>query len=190
VSLRFFKAFLTSPGSVGALWPSSPFLARAMVAASEVQKADCVVELGPGTGAFTGEILSNLRAGASFAAVEKDAELARAMAGKFPAAKVIEGCATNLGEHLEAAKMQSPDVILSGLPWAAFGGDLQGRLLGEIRSVLRSGGVFTTFAYYGPHRLQAGRRFRKNLESVFGTIERSPVVIANFPPAFVYTCRG
>ncbi len=190
MSLRFIKAFLTSPGSVGALWPSSPRLARAMVEASEIHKADCVVELGPGTGAFTGEILSNLRRGASFAAVEKDTALARAMTKKFPSAKVIEGCATRLGEHLEAARMEKPDVILSGLPWAAFGGDLQARLLGEIRSVLRGGGVFTTFAYYGPHRLQAGRRFRKNLEAAFGTIQRSPVVIANFPPAFVYTCRG
>jgi len=161
-----------------------------MVAASGVRDANCVVELGPGTGAFTGEILSNLRAGARFAAVEKDTELARAMARKFPSANVIEGCATRLGEYLEAAKMNRPDVILSGLPWAIFSEELQSRLLGEIRSVLCGGGVFTTFAYYGPHRLEAGRRFRKNLGTAFGAIHKSPVVLANFPPAFVYTCRG
>lgn len=190
MSLHFLKAFLRSPGSVGALWPSSPSLARAMVRASGVRGAECVVELGPGTGAFTGEILSNLREGASFAAVERDAGLARAMAEKFPKAKVIEGCATRLGEHLEAASVGSPDVILSGLPWAAFGGDLQARLLEEIRAVLRGGGVFTTFAYYGPHRMESGRRFRKNLEGTFSEVRRSRVVLANFPPAFVYTCRG
>jgi phospholipid N-methyltransferase len=190
MSLRFLKAFLASPGSVGALWPSSPRLARAMVAASGIRQAQCVVELGPGTGAFTGEILANLRAGASFAAVERDVEMARAVSRKFPAAAVIEGCATKLGEHLVAVNMEQPDVILSGLPWAAFSEELQNRLLGEIRSVLRDGGVFTTFAYYGPHRLEAGRRFRKNLESTFALIERSPVVLANFPPAFVYSCRG
>ncbi|MFM8364047.1 MAG: hypothetical protein ACKOAS_02720 [Verrucomicrobiota bacterium] len=102
---------------------------------------------------------------------------------------MIEGCATRLGEHLQAAEMDRPDVILSGLPWAIFSGDLQSRLLGEIRSVLRGGGVFSTFAYYGPHRLESGRRFRKNLETAFGKVQRSPVVLGNFPPAFVYTCR-
>jgi phospholipid N-methyltransferase len=189
MSLQFVKAFIKSPGSVGALWPSSPSLARAMVAASEIPRADCVLELGPGTGAFTGEILSNLREGAEFAAVERDPSLARMMAKKFPRAKVIEGCATMLGEHLRAESLSRPDAILSGLPWAVFSEDLQKNILGQIRSNLRQNGVFTTFGYYGPHRLKAGRTFRKNLESVFGTINRSPVVLGNFPPAFIYTCR-
>jgi phosphatidylethanolamine/phosphatidyl-N-methylethanolamine N-methyltransferase len=189
MSLRFVKAFLKSPGSVGALWPSSPFLARAMVAESGISHAEAVLELGPGTGAFTGAILSSLREGAVFAAVERDSSLARTMAGKFPRAKVIEGCATRLGEHLEAESLPRPDVILSGLPWAAFDEDLQKTILGQIRANLRDDGIFTTFAYYGPHRLRAGRRFRKNLESAFRHIHRSPVVLRNLPPAFVYACR-
>lgn len=189
MSLSFVKAFLKSPGSVGALWPSSPFLARAIVAASEIPRAEAVLELGPGTGAFTGEILANLRKGAVFAAVERDPSLAKTMAGKFPRARVIEGCATRLGEHLQAGGFPRPDVILSGLPWAAFDEKLQKSILGQIRANLREGGIFSTFAYYGPHRLRAGQRFRKNLESAFGNIHRSPVVLRNLPPAFVYTCR-
>jgi len=189
MSLRFVKAFLKSPGSVGALWPSSPFLARAMVAASGISRAESVLELGPGTGAFTGAILASLREGAVFAAVERDPSLARTMVGKFPRAKVIEGCATRLDEHLKAENLPRPDVILSGLPWAAFDEDLQKTILDQIRANLRHDGIFTTFAYYGPHRLRAGRRFRKNLESAFGKIHRSPVVLRNLPPAFVYSCR-
>jgi phospholipid N-methyltransferase len=189
VSLHFLKAFLRSPGSVGALWPSSPFLAKAMVRASEIHKAGNVLELGPGTGAFTGEILSSLPHGATFSALEIDPELAKAMAKKFPRAKVIEGCATKLGEHLATQKLAPPDAILSGLPWAAFDECLQNEILSQIRCVLRDDGVFSTFAYYGPHRLKAGKSFRRNLEKAFGKIQRSPVVLRNFPPAFIYTCR-
>lgn len=189
VSLHFLKAFLRSPGSVGAIWPSSPFLAKAMVRASAIHQAENVLELGPGTGAFTGEILSSLPHGANFSALEIDPELARAIAEKFPRAKVIAGCATKLGEHLATENLAPPDAILSGLPWAAFDERLQTDILGQIRSVLRENGVFSTFAYYGPHRLSSGKSFRRNLEKTFCKIQRSPVVLRNFPPAFIYTCR-
>lgn len=180
---------IRSPGSVGAIWPSSPFLAKAMVRASSVESAGHVLELGPGTGAFTGEILSSLRHDASFSAIEIDPELARRMSRKFPRAKVIEGCATKLGEHLASENVAPPDAILSGLPWAVFDDRLQTDILSQIHTVLKDGGVFSTFAYYGPHRLKAGQAFRRKLENAFGQVERSPVVLRNFPPAFVYTCR-
>jgi len=189
VSFHFIKAMLRSPGSVGAIWPSSPFLAKAMVRASALEDAEHVLELGPGSGAFTGEILSSLRDGASFSAVEIDPELARQISKKYPSAKVIAGCATKLGEHLVTQKVAQPDAILSGLPWTVFDEGLQTSILSQIHSVLRDGGVFSTFAYYGPHRLKGGQAFRKKLENAFGRVERSPVVIRNFPPAFIYTCR-
>ena len=189
VSLHFIKAMMRSPGSVGAIWPSSPFLAKAMVRASSLENAAHVLELGPGTGAFTGEILSSLPHGASFSALEIDPELARAMSKKFPRAKVIAGCATRLGEHLATENVAHPDAILSGLPWAAFDDRLQNDILSQIHAVLRNDGVFSTFAYYGPHRLKAGKAFRRKLENAFAQVERSPVVLRNFPPAFIYTCR-
>lgn len=189
VSLHFIKAMMRSPGSVGAIWPSSPFLAKAMVRASSLENAEHVLELGPGTGAFTGEILSSLRHGASFSALEIDHELAQTISKKFPRAKVIAGCATKLGEHLETEKVPPPDAILSGLPWAVFDENLQTHILSQIQSVLRDGGVFSTFAYYGPHRLKGGQAFRRKLENSFSRVERSSVVLRNFPPAFIYTCR-
>jgi phospholipid N-methyltransferase len=189
VSFHFIKAMMRSPGSVGAIWPSSPFLAKAMVRASSLDSAEHVLELGPGTGAFTGEILSSLPNGASFSAIEIDPELALTMSKKFPRAKVIAGCATKLGEHLATENVSPPDAILSGLPWTVFDERLQTDILSQIHDVLREGGVFSTFAYYGPHRLKGGQAFRRKLETTFGRVQRSPVVLRNFPPAFIYTCR-
>ena len=157
--------------------------------ASSLENAEHVLELGPGTGAFTGEILSALRQGASFSALEIDHEMAQRISKKYPRAKVIAGCATKLGEHLETEKVSPPDAILSGLPWAVFDENLQTHILSQIQSVLREGGVFSTFAYYGPHRLRSGQAFRRKLEKSFGSVERSAVVMRNFPPAFIYTCR-
>jgi len=187
MSLRFFREFLKSPGSVGAVWPSSPALARTIVKAANVAAADFVLEIGPGSGAFTGEILRCLRPGARFVAIEKSPDLARSVAGRFPAVRVVAGCATGLSAHLDG--QGPPDSVVSGLPWAAFGGPLQDAILGQITAALHPDGTFATFAYFGPHWMKAGRGFRKKLGSHFREIRRTPVVVANLPPAFVYFCR-
>ena len=189
MSLRFLKAFVSSPGTVGAVWPSSPALARAIVGEANLGSAGSVVELGPGTGSFTRHIVGGLRPDAKFAALEKNAGFAEAISREFPGIRVIPGCATRLGEHLESENIPAPDAIISGLPWAIFDAELQTSILSQIQNSLADGGVFLTFAYYGPHRSAAGRRFRANLDSVFGEVRRSRVVLWNFPPAFVYSCR-
>ena len=187
MSLRFVREFLKSPGMVGAVWPSSPALAGMMVRAARVRSAEVVLEIGPGSGAFTGPILKNLRAEARFLAVEKSPELARAVSEKFPGARIVAGCATELTAHLKGHG--TPDSIVSGLPWAAFGEPLQEAILKEITSSISEDGIFATFAYFGPHRLKAGRAFRKKLDQHFREVGKTPVVLANFPPAFVYFCR-
>jgi len=189
MSLGFVREFLRSPASVGAIWPSSPALARMMVRASGVSTASRVLELGPGSGAFTGEILNSLGSGSRFISIEKSPELARTVAAKFPAARVIEGCATRLSVHLEEEAFGRPDAILSGLPWAAFDDGLQAAILDQILASLDDRAVFSTFAYFGPHWLKAGRAFRKRLEASFRDVRRTEVVLANIPPAFVYYCR-
>jgi len=187
MSLHFFREFLRSPGSVGAVWPSSQALARSMVRAANVSTADFVLEIGPGNGALTGPILESLRPGARFLAIEKSTDLARSVAGKFPSAQIVAGCATELAVHLDGHG--SPDSVVSGLPWAAFGEVLQDTILKQVTSSLHPDGTFATFAYFGPHWLKAGRAFRKKLGAHFREIRRTPVVIANIPPAFVYFCR-
>lgn len=161
-----------------------------MLRACPVAETRSVVELGPGTGAFTRHIVAALPEKTSFAAIEKNPALARVAAATFPRATVVEGCATRLREHLAELRMPAPDAVLSGLPWAAFPGELQDAILREIAGALAPGGVFVTFAYYGPHRLSAGRRFRAALDAKFPNVERTRVVLRNFPPAFVYRCRA
>jgi phospholipid N-methyltransferase len=158
-----------------------------MVRAARVRSADFVLEIGPGSGAFTGPILNNLRPEARFLAVEKCPVLAKTVSEKFPDAHIVAGCATDLTGHLK--DHGNPDSIVSGLPWAAFDDHLQNSLLGEITSSIAKDGIFATFAYFGPHRLKAGRAFRKKLDHHFGEVGKTPVVLANLPPAFVYFCR-
>ena len=54
--LGFFGAFLGQPGSVGAVLPSTRYLARALVGRLDLQPGELVVEFGPGTGPMTAVI--------------------------------------------------------------------------------------------------------------------------------------
>jgi phospholipid N-methyltransferase len=189
MSLTFVREFIKSPSSVGAVWPSSLELARLIVNAAGVSDARHVLELGPGNGAVTGTILESLQPGAQFLAIEKSPSLASKTARRFPEARILEGCATKLSGHLRDEGFASPDAVVSGLPWASFPERLQKSILSEVAASIHPSSTFTSFAYFGPHWLPAGRRFRKTLGGFFSSIQKTRVVLNNLPPAFVYVCR-
>jgi phosphatidylethanolamine/phosphatidyl-N-methylethanolamine N-methyltransferase len=187
--LKFLTLFLQRPVCTGAVAPSSRWLAAQMVAGMNLDKAEVVVELGPGTGAFTGTILGHLRPGALFLAIEINASLIDHLTRSFPEVHILHTSAENLPECLARFGKTSTDCILCGLPWAGFSQDLQDRLLAAVLKSLPAGGRFRTFAYSHGTWLPAGRRFRRLLDANFARVTTSPVVWRNLPPAFVYCCE-
>ena len=54
---------------------------------------------------------------------------------------------------------------------------------------LRPGGVMLTFCYFGLDSLTpGGKRLKKLLPHYFARVEKTDLVLRNFPPAFVYRC--
>jgi phospholipid N-methyltransferase len=185
----FLREFVRRPSQIGAVAPSSDHLALAMVEELDWETARVVVECGPGTGAFTRRILERLRPDARFFAVEVNEHCARALQRRHPDVAVHRACVSDLPAICEGAGLPGVDVVVSGLPWAAFGEEGQARFLGAIHEALAPGGRFATFAYSHAARLPAGQRFRRLLTGTFAEVERSPIVWRNLPPAFVYRCR-
>lgn len=184
-----FARFLRHPGQVGALCPSSRSLAVEMTRDVGMETARTVVELGPGTGAITREIIPRLPDRAGFLTVELDPGMADCLRSRFPRARVVCGSASDLPDILKTAGVPRADVILSGLPWAVFPTRLQDEILDGVLTGLASGGFFATFAYIQGVVLPGGIRFRRKLESLFSEVTCSPIVWRNLPPAFVYRCR-
>ena len=185
---HFFRAFLRNKTQVGALTPSGDKLAAAMVDWIDWDSAKNVVEFGPGTGVFTEMILTKLQPEAKFFAVEQDPDLSEITRERCPDATVHNDCVSNIAELCEKEGMDQVDAVLSGLPWAVFTNELQEELLKEMKSVLKPGGQFVTFAYLQGMLLPAAQRFRKLLKSEFAEVHQSKVVWGNIPPAFVYRC--
>lgn len=188
-SLAFLKQFICHPGKVGAVLPSSKFLAREMVLHADIAHAQVIAEFGAGTGVFTEEILHTKPEEALFIAIEQNPQLAAILRSRLPKAIIKEDSAVNLPQMLHEHHAQQVDSIVCGLPWAAFSEELQDTLLGAAFDSLKPGGHFCTFAYLQGLLLPAGQRFAKKIRNRFSEVRKSPVVWKNVPPAFVYICR-
>jgi phosphatidylethanolamine/phosphatidyl-N-methylethanolamine N-methyltransferase len=186
--LEFFHAFIREPASVGALSPSSRALALAMIDGFDLRHADTIVELGAGTGAFTGPILERIGKHTTFFAMELDQIHARSLKRRFPGLAVYNDSAERVLEYLALHRKDTADYVVSGLPWANISPDAQGRIMDEILTSLASDGIFTTFAYLHARWLPNARQFRRVLKQRFGRVETTPVIWMNLPPAFVYRC--
>ncbi len=185
----FFKRFLANPGIVGALCPSSPALCREITSNINIESAEAVVELGPGTGAITDEILARLNPQTKFVAIELDNKMYESLRKNRPALNVVNDSAENLPEIMKDADIRYLNAIISGLPWAAFPEKLQCGILNSITDSLSEGGYFTTFAYLQGLLLPAGQRFKKLLNKSFKEVAVSRVIWNNIPPAIVYRCK-
>ncbi len=186
---RFLAAFVQRPFDTGAITPSSAYLAEAIVDGMGIPEADTVVELGPGTGVFTGVIEQQLNPTAHFLSFEINPQLAERLKHRFPRAHIVTDSVENIRVHLTAAGRQDVCATISGLPWAAFSPERQAKLLDATVDAMKPGGRFATFAYSHAAWLPPGRRFRELLDSRFQHVETSKVIWRNTPPAFVYRCR-
>ena len=185
---RFLKEFITQPFIIGAVAPSSLRLARKMVEGVDFANAKAIVEFGPGTGAFTNQILPRLAPGCRYFAIELNPTMAELWRSRHPGATLHRNSVKNVDRLCKKEGIDEVDIIFSGLPWASFDDQLQEETLEASLRVLRPGGQLITFGYRVGTMLPKGRRFYRRLPKFFSKVERSEYVWRNLPPAFVVRC--
>ena len=159
-----------------------------MVEDAGIDTAATVVELGPGTGAFTGTIAERLGDQDNYLGLELREKFVSIVQEKYPHLRVVNDSAEKIVENLRKLDKENADTIISSLPWAAFDPDLQNRIMKSVTDALPSGGKFATFTYLHAARLPTGRRFRSLLDENFSEVRVSRTIWRNLPPAFVYHC--
>lgn len=187
--LSFIKNFLKNPVKTGSVWPSSSRLAQEMIAGITLRDALCVAEIGPGTGAITRIIISNIGKNTKFFAVELNKNFYSHFKKEFPDTTIYNNSILNLNTILKQEGVSALDCIISSLPWASFSLELQNTILNSILTALNPGGYFVTFAYLQGLLLPNARAFRKNLDNLFSNIITSKIIWKNIPPALVYKCK-
>lgn len=185
----FMREFLRNPLRTASLVPSSPSLAAQMVAPLPECGEPLVVELGPGTGAFTSAIRHRLAGRGRHLAIELNETMSAHLTRRFPDVEVVTGGAAGLPNILASRGISVADVVVSGLPWSAFSGPVGRALIDTIAACLSPAGVYTQFAYSLTCWAPPAHRQLTQLRSAFEEVVISRTTWRNVPPAFVYLSR-
>ncbi len=190
----------------GAVWPSSPILAKAMTRSmARIDGSRRILEVGPGTGPFTKAILKKLRAGDQFDLVEINPsfcrKLERELLSKYrprhPNVSVALHCAP-----IEEARLNGPyDLIVCGLPFNNFPPKLMRQIFRRMFELLKEDGELMYFEYVGVRAIKgpvldgAGRARLRRIDAIGKSLRRKhqgakEIVLGNFPPAVAYCLKG
>jgi phospholipid N-methyltransferase len=184
-----FSRFLKSPRTVGALTPSSRYVADAIVEHVDFNRPGRIVELGPGTGALTGPIVERLGPHIDFLALEIDPEFCRSVQARWPAVDCVCVSAEALDSVAADRGLLPIDHIVSGLPFATLPQAMTKQILKNVVKVLRPGGTFSTFQYVHSYGMPPAAAFRRSMSAMMGGEPDTRVVVKNLPPALVMTWK-
>jgi phospholipid N-methyltransferase len=178
----FITQFLKRGNKVGAVAPSSRFLAAKMLKHIPFERCETIVEFGPGTGAFTGYIQKKMKPNARLIIIELNETFCHDLSQKFSNThtEIIQGSATDLSNILAARGIQNADCIISSLPLAIFDEKLREQILTAAHNCLSPEGHFVQFQY----SLQSKKAIQRHFNHM--NLAFTPL---NFPPAFVYSCK-
>ena len=179
-TLLFWLRYLRSPLTVGGT-PSSAKLARAMVDALALQGGETIVEIGPGTGPFTRELIRRGVPQANLVLVEFDSGFARHLAREFPGAAVLNEDARHLPQILERLGQGPVRHMISGLPFRSLPPETRSAITAAIGQCLKPGGVCAQFSYFNIEPFPAEEALTAGL-----TPDPPIPVRGNLPKAYVW----
>jgi phosphatidylethanolamine/phosphatidyl-N-methylethanolamine N-methyltransferase len=179
--VRFIRSWIEKPLAIGAVTPSGKALARTMVAYLDPSVPGPIVELGPGTGPVTEEMVAQGIDPARLILVEFDPTFCRLLRKRFPTATVVQGDAYSLRRLLGGMLDQPASAVVSGLPLFTKPLTTRLRLVHEAFGLMLPGAPFIQFTYATiPPIPKALDRVRS---------EGSERVWMNIPPARVWVYR-
>ena len=157
---KFISEVLKSTGTIGALSPSSSFLAKKMLDPIHFNEAQCIVEFGPGTGVFTKKLLKKMRTNSILLAFEINPTFIEELR-KIDDKRliVINDSAEKIEHYLQKHNQKSADYIVSSLPFAVIPDTIVHNILTNSDNALSEKGKYIQFQY----SLNA----KKKLESYF-----------------------
>ena len=179
---RFIKNWLGNPLKTGAIVPSSTELANEMASFVPLGTDLPVLEIGPGTGVVTQALLDHGVKPEKLVAIEYSADFCTLIRDKFPNIEVINGdgfkVQATLSKHFE--KQPRFAAIVSSLPLLNSPKDNRQELLADVLELL-DGNPFIQFSYGLRAPVAAPRGV---------SVEKTPWITRNIPPARVFVYRG
>lgn len=180
--MNFIKEFLKKPRAVGAVAPSSKYLAERMVETIDFKKCNCIVEYGPGTGVFTEKLIARKDEDTLLLIFEVNKEFCEklvALYGHKKNVRIINEGAENVKKYLELYGIKKVSYIVSGLPFTVLPSHISDEILRQTEDILSEDGKFITFQY-SLVKIDLFKDYFKEINT--------RKTIRNIPPAYVLEC--
>ncbi len=175
--LQFAWNFLCHPVRNASLIPSSSFASKAMLEGVDFSTVKTVVELGPGTGVFTEEILKRCTPGTKILLIELEKDYVTLLQKKFGDRVIVESASAHLLDAILAKHgVTEVNLIVSGLPFS-LPHEVKEKLFASLAKHTSQGAHYRFFTYNPPLM----KRAYANLP-----IHKLSFVPFNIPPMWVY----
>src|SRR5437763_15158479 len=201
----FFRAFRRNFHTTGAILPSSRFLARAMTFDLKGPRRPArILEVGPGTGAVTREIVRHLQDEDRFDTVEINPTFVEHLRNRFEQEglfrKRLDQIELIEGPVEELLGTAVYDFIISGLPLNNFAVSQVRTIFRTFNRLLKPGGTLSYYEYVFVRQLKTpfvGREERRRLLKIGRVVQRyirdyqigRKRILINVPPATVRRLR-
>jgi phospholipid N-methyltransferase len=177
----FFREFRATFDTTGALAPSGRFLARALARPLRERTGGPVriLEVGPGTGAVTQEIVRHVRKDDCFHIVELNDRFVALLKRRFDAEPRFRQVAEQTSifhAPVQDLQVDEPyDFLICGLPFNNFPPELVETIFSRFVEIMKPGGSMTFFEYLWVRpfkKLVANRDRRRRVVEVGGVLRR------------------
>ena len=143
----FFTRWLKAPHRIGAVAPSSRFLARAMATQVDLRRAGPVIELGGGTGSVTKALLEAGLPVDRLIVIERDVRLYKMLRRRFPQLRIVLGDARHLVELLRPLGIDAVSAVVSSLPLVSMSKTMRRQIINPICCLLGEAGRLIKYTY-------------------------------------------
>ncbi len=148
-TLSFVRQAARKWRETGAVMPSTRRLARKMSqAVGELSPGQVIIELGPGTGVCTRELLLMFPDN-PIIAIEMNDHFATQLRRELPGVQILQGCASQLPQLLRehGIPLENVGAVVSGLPLLSLPRDITQAIIAAVVEVLPVGRPFIQFTY-------------------------------------------
>ena len=172
----FLLNFLKNPLRNASVIPSSKEASRAILTGLDWSQIHTVVELGPGSGTFTSEIIARSNPDTMIVLIELEESYVELLQNKFGNRVIaIHDGADRMNEILDELNLGSADLIISSLPFLQK--QISQRIFEAIQQQTNQGSIFRFFTYMPP----VMKWFYQGMP-----LHKVKFVLKNIPPMWIY----